>query len=137
MEILIKAGQLLLSLSILVVLHEFGHYAAARFFGCRVEKFYLFMDWGLGSWDGSLFKKKVGEIGKRVVFNANSSGGGIVGEYMDNVEADGTAKEMYTTDISDILDITGAPNTIDYFSLDVEGAESLILSTPFAGRWVK
>ena len=58
---MIQVIQLLLSLSILVILHEFGHYAAARFFGCRVEKFYLFMDWGWGSWDGKLFKKKLGE----------------------------------------------------------------------------
>ncbi len=52
----IKVAQLLLSLSILVVLHEFGHYITARWFGCRVEKFYLFFD----PWF-SLFKKKVGE----------------------------------------------------------------------------
>ena len=57
---MIQVIQLLLSLSILVVLHEFGHYAAARFFGCRVEKFYLFMDWGIGKWDGVLFKRKLG-----------------------------------------------------------------------------
>ena len=36
----------LLSLSILVVLHEFGHYWAARAFKTRVEKFYLFMNPG-------------------------------------------------------------------------------------------
>ena len=47
---------LILSLSILVVLHEFGHYITARWFGCRVEKFYLFFD----PWF-SLVKKKVGE----------------------------------------------------------------------------
>ena len=58
---MIQVLQLLLSLSILVILHEFGHYAAAKFFGCRVEKFYLFMDWGWGNWDGTLFKRKVGE----------------------------------------------------------------------------
>ena len=58
---MIQILQLLLSLSILVVLHEFGHYAAARFFGCRVEKFYLFMDWGVGGWSGSLFKRKFGD----------------------------------------------------------------------------
>jgi regulator of sigma E protease len=52
----IKAGQLILSLSILVILHEFGHYITARWFGCRVEKFYLFFD----PWF-SLFKKKVGD----------------------------------------------------------------------------
>src|SRR6188768_3489554 len=55
-EVGIKVGQLLLSLSILVILHEFGHYITAKWFGCRVEKFYLFFD----PWF-SLFKKKVGE----------------------------------------------------------------------------
>ncbi len=38
------AAQLILGLSILVVLHELGHYLAARAFGIRVEKFYLFFD---------------------------------------------------------------------------------------------
>jgi regulator of sigma E protease len=52
----LKAAQLLLSLSILVVLHEFGHYITAKWFKCRVEKFYLFFD----PWF-SIFKKKVGE----------------------------------------------------------------------------
>lgn len=54
--VLIKAGQLILALSILVILHEFGHYITARWFGCRVEKFYLFFD----PWF-SLFKKKIGD----------------------------------------------------------------------------
>lgn len=41
------AGQLLLGLSILIILHELGHFLAARAFGIRVEKFYLFFDaWG-------------------------------------------------------------------------------------------
>lgn len=53
---LIKASQLLLSLSILVVLHEMGHFLPARWFKIRVEKFYLFFD----PWF-SLFKKKVGD----------------------------------------------------------------------------
>ncbi len=44
MEILIKILQLLLSLSILVIFHEFGHFIAARIFKARVEKFYLFFD---------------------------------------------------------------------------------------------
>ncbi|HMO33865.1 MAG TPA: RIP metalloprotease RseP [Lacibacter sp.] len=52
----IKAGQLLLSLSILIIFHEFGHYITARWFKCRVEKFYLFFD----PWF-ALFKKKVGD----------------------------------------------------------------------------
>ena len=56
MEIFIKAMQLLLSLSILVVLHELGHFIPAKFFKTRVEKFYLFFD----PWF-SIIKKKVGE----------------------------------------------------------------------------
>lgn len=47
MDGLIMAGQLLLGLSILIVLHELGHFLAARAFGIKVEKFYLFFDaWG-------------------------------------------------------------------------------------------
>ena len=53
---LIMAAQLILGLSILVALHELGHYLAARAFCIRVEKFYLFFN----PWF-SLFKKKVGE----------------------------------------------------------------------------
>lgn len=53
---LIKIVQLLLSLSLLVIIHEFGHYIFARIFKCRVEKFYLFFDWKF-----SLFKKKIGD----------------------------------------------------------------------------
>jgi len=56
MEVLIKATQLLLSLSILVILHEMGHFLPARWFKIRVEKFYLFFD----PWF-SLFKKQVGD----------------------------------------------------------------------------
>lgn len=52
----LQAGQLILSLSILVVLHELGHFIPAKIFKCRVEKFYLFFD----PWF-SIFKKKVGE----------------------------------------------------------------------------
>ncbi|HUR10649.1 MAG TPA: RIP metalloprotease RseP [Flavitalea sp.] len=52
----IKAGQLILSLSILVILHELGHFIPAKYFRCRVEKFYLFFD----PWF-SVFKKKIGE----------------------------------------------------------------------------
>ncbi len=52
----LQAGQLLLALSILVILHEFGHYITARWFKCRVEKFFLFFD----PWF-ALVKKKVGE----------------------------------------------------------------------------
>ena len=55
MDILIKASQLILSLSILVVLHELGHFIPAKLFKTRVEKFYLFFD----PWF-SLIKKKIG-----------------------------------------------------------------------------
>jgi len=44
MEVLVKIMQLLLSLSILVVFHEFGHFIAAKIFKTRVEKFYLFFN---------------------------------------------------------------------------------------------
>lgn len=50
------ALQLILSLSILVVLHEFGHYLPAKWFKTKVEKFYLFFDPYF-----SLFKKKIGD----------------------------------------------------------------------------
>jgi regulator of sigma E protease len=56
MEILIKAGQFILSLSLLIILHEMGHFLFARLFHTRVEKFYLFFN----PWF-SLFKKKIGE----------------------------------------------------------------------------
>src|SRR6476469_1618133 len=52
----LQAGYLLCSLSILVILHEFGHYITAKWFKCRVEKFYLFFD----PWF-SVVKKKIGE----------------------------------------------------------------------------
>jgi regulator of sigma E protease len=56
MGVLIIIAQLVLSLSILIVLHEFGHYLPAKWFKIRVEKFYLFFDAGF-----SLFKVKRGE----------------------------------------------------------------------------
>lgn len=52
----LMAGQLLAALSLLVVLHEFGHYITARWFKCRVEKFFLFFD----PWF-ALVKKKIGD----------------------------------------------------------------------------
>ena len=53
---IIKGGQLILSLSLLIVLHELGHFIPAKLFKTRVEKFYLFFDVKF-----SLFKKKIGE----------------------------------------------------------------------------
>jgi regulator of sigma E protease len=52
MNVLIMIGQLIAGLSILVILHEAGHFFAARAFGIKVEKFYLFFD----AWNISLFK---------------------------------------------------------------------------------
>ncbi|UCE94094.1 MAG: RIP metalloprotease RseP [Flavobacteriaceae bacterium] len=56
METYIKIAQFLLSLSLLIILHELGHYIPAKLFKTRVEKFYLFFDYKF-----SLFKKKIGE----------------------------------------------------------------------------
>ncbi len=55
-DILVKATQFFLSLSLLIILHELGHFIPAKLFKTRVEKFYLFFD----PWF-SVFKKKVGE----------------------------------------------------------------------------
>lgn len=46
MDILIKVLQVILALSILVLVHEFGHFVFARLFKIRVEKFYLFLTHG-------------------------------------------------------------------------------------------
>ncbi|WP_179344731.1 RIP metalloprotease RseP [Winogradskyella ursingii] len=56
MEFIIKISQFLLSLSLLIVLHELGHFIPAKLFKTKVEKFYLFFDVKF-----SLFKKKIGE----------------------------------------------------------------------------
>lgn len=52
----IKTLQFILSFSILVTIHEFGHFITAKMFGCRVEKFYLFFN----PWF-SIWKKKIGD----------------------------------------------------------------------------
>lgn len=56
MGLFIQILTFVLIISILVILHEFGHYLPAKWFKTRVEKFYLFFDWKF-----SLFKKKIGE----------------------------------------------------------------------------
>ena len=53
---IVKAVQLLLSLSLLIILHELGHFIPARIFNTRVEKFFLFFDVKF-----ALLKKKIGE----------------------------------------------------------------------------
>lgn len=57
MDALIMTAQLLLGLSILVIFHEAGHFWAARAFGIKVEKFYLFFD----AWGFKLFSFKIGD----------------------------------------------------------------------------
>ena len=56
MTLLLQIIQFIAIISILVILHEFGHYLPAKWFKIKVEKFYLFFDWKF-----SLFKKKIGE----------------------------------------------------------------------------
>ena len=56
MTVFVQIAQFLLSLSILVFLHELGHFLLAKLFHTRVEKFYIFFN----PWF-SLFKKKIGE----------------------------------------------------------------------------
>ena len=91
MEILIKAVQLILSLSLLVVLHEFGHFAFAKLFGIRVEKFYLFFDAKF-----ALFKKKIGEteygIGW-IPFGGYVKLSGMIDESMDKEQLKLPAKD--------------------------------------------
>jgi regulator of sigma E protease len=57
MEIFIKVTQFILSLSLLIVLHEFGHFLPAKIFKTRVEKFYLFFD----AWGRKFFSFKKGD----------------------------------------------------------------------------
>src|SRR3954462_13164539 len=76
-----KTLQFILSFSILVTLHELGHFVTARIFKCRVEKFYLFFNPGF-----SLWKKKIGEteygIGS-VPFGGYVKIAGMIDESMD------------------------------------------------------
>lgn len=61
---MIRITYLFLGLSILITLHELGHFLAARYFKTRVEKFYLFFDFLFpfpGLLNFSLFKKKIGD----------------------------------------------------------------------------
>ena len=57
MDALIMASQIIVALAILVTLHELGHFLAARAFGIKVEKFYLFFD----AWGFKLFSFKKGD----------------------------------------------------------------------------
>jgi len=86
----IKGLQLILSLSILVTIHELGHYGTAKWFKCRVEKFYLFFD----PWF-SIWKKKIGEtiygIGW-IPFGGYVKISGMIDESMDKEQMNQPAK---------------------------------------------
>ena len=79
MTILIKVLQFILSLSLLIFIHELGHFMAAKAFKTRVEKFYLFFDWGF-----SLFRcKKVNGKWRFRFFSKNVPDKYTVTEYKD------------------------------------------------------
>ncbi|MBS1646929.1 MAG: RIP metalloprotease RseP [Bacteroidetes bacterium] len=84
-----KLLQLFLSLTILVTLHEFGHFFFAKKFKCRVDKFYLFFDFLFplaGVMNFALFKKKIGDTEYGIgwfPFGGYVSIAGMVDEQMD------------------------------------------------------
>jgi regulator of sigma E protease len=84
-----KILQLFLSLTILITLHEWGHFFFAKTFKCRVEKFYLFFDFLFpfaGLLNFSLFKKKIGDTEYGIgwfPFGGYVSIAGMVDEQMD------------------------------------------------------
>lgn len=86
----VKIAQFILSFSILVVLHELGHYLPAKFFKCRVEKFYLFFN----PWF-SLWKKQKGEteygIGW-IPFGGYVKISGMIDESMDKEQLNAPAQ---------------------------------------------
>ncbi|MBK9761602.1 MAG: RIP metalloprotease RseP [Flavobacteriales bacterium] len=90
MDTLITIGQLLLGLSILVALHEFGHFLPAKLFGMRVEKFYLFFDAPY-----ALLKKKIGDteygIGS-LPFGGYVKISGMIDESMDKEQKERMTK---------------------------------------------
>jgi len=68
------------------------------------------------------------EDGNMITVNlSGASGGGIVGEDMDNKEAKETDVKRNIVSIKTIFEQTNVPNTIDYLSLDVEGAETIVM----------
>ncbi|MDL2320481.1 RIP metalloprotease RseP [Alistipes sp. OttesenSCG-928-B03] len=89
--IVIKILMFILSLSLLVFIHELGHYIAARIFGVKVEKFYIFFD----AWGFSLLKFKIGEtqfgIGW-IPFGGYCKISGMIDESMDTEQMKQPAK---------------------------------------------
>lgn len=94
MVILIKVVQLILALSILVIIHEFGHFIASRIFGVRVEKFYMFFDTKF-----SIFRcKKVNGKWRFKFFRKNEPEKYITTEHIDPI----TNKKSYTYEPIDL-----------------------------------
>ena len=97
MTVLIKVLQFFLSLSILVFVHELGHFLAAKAFKTRVDKFYLFFDWGF-----SLFRcKKVDGKWRFKFFSKNVPENYTITEYRD---AKGKKQKKY-----DLVDLSTLP----------------------------
>ena len=84
--------QLILSLAILVTLHEFGHFITARMFGIKVEKFYLFFD----AWGFKFFKFKKGDTEYGIGWlplGGYVKIAGMIDESMDKAQLDKPAEE--------------------------------------------
>ncbi|ACO68203.1 predicted protein [Micromonas commoda] len=75
----------------------------------------------------------IGIRGEEVFFNFHNGGrGGIVGPGMDNKDKDKDSKKIHLTDLNDVFSVSKVPKIIDYFSLDIEGAETVAFkSIPF------
>lgn len=94
MVVLIKVLQLILALSILVIIHEFGHFISSRIFGVRVEKFYMFFDTNF-----SIFRcKKVNGKWRFKFFQKNEPERYNTIEHIDPV----TKKKSYTYEPIDL-----------------------------------
>lgn len=94
MEVLIKVIQLILALTILVIVHEFGHFITARIFKTRVEQFYIFFNPRF-----SIFRcKKVHGVWRFAFFSKNVPDKYITHEHIDPV----TNKKEYTYEAIDL-----------------------------------
>ena len=92
MDGLIMTLQLIVSLAILVTLHEFGHFITARIFGIKVEKFYLFFD----AWGVKLFKFKKGDTEYGIGWlplGGYVKIAGMIDESMDKAQLDKPAED--------------------------------------------
>lgn len=82
LNVLFYVAMLVLGLSILVIIHELGHFLPAKWFGMRVEKFFVFFDWPRKLWS---FKKGDTEYGLGVLpLGGYVKISGIIDESFDN-----------------------------------------------------